>query len=46
MLGDDNGYVMAVIHTTHKIDLGAIHRELSRELGLDTERELTDLFKD
>jgi Ala-tRNA(Pro) deacylase len=46
MLGDDSGYVMAVIPTTHKVDLGAVHRELSRELGLATERELTDLFKD
>ena len=46
MLEDDNGYLMAVIPTTHKIDLGAVHRELSRELGLATERELTVLFKD
>ena len=46
MLEDDNGYVMAVIPTTHKVDLGAIHRELNRELGLATEREFSDLFKD
>jgi len=46
LLEDDNGYLMAVIPATHKVDLGAVHRELNRELGLATERELADLFKD
>jgi len=46
LLEDDNGYLMAVIPATHRVDLGAIHKELNRELGLATERELADLFKD
>jgi Ala-tRNA(Pro) deacylase len=46
LLEDDNGYVMAVIPATHKVDLSAIHRELNRELGLATERELEYLFDD
>jgi Ala-tRNA(Pro) deacylase len=46
MLADDKGYLMAVIPATHKVDLGALHRELNRNLGLATDRELIDLFKD
>ncbi len=46
LLEDDNGYLMAVIPATHKVDLGAVHRELNRELGLATERELAELFRD
>jgi Ala-tRNA(Pro) deacylase len=46
MLEDSEGYVMAVLPATHKVDLGAVHRQLNRELVLATDRELTDLFKD
>jgi Ala-tRNA(Pro) deacylase len=46
MLADDNGYLMAVVPATHKVDLGAMHRRLNRELGLATDRELVELFKD
>jgi Ala-tRNA(Pro) deacylase len=46
MLADDNGYLMAVVPSTHKVDLGAMHRRLNRELGLATDRELVELFKD
>jgi Ala-tRNA(Pro) deacylase len=46
MLEDSEGYVMAVLPATHKVDLGAVHRQLNRTLGLATDRELTDLFKD
>jgi Ala-tRNA(Pro) deacylase len=28
------------------VDLGAVHRQLDRELGLATDRELVELFKD
>ena len=45
MLEDDEGYVMAVLPATHKVDLGAVHRQLDRKLGLATDRELADLFK-
>jgi len=46
MLEDGNGYLMAVVPATHKVDLGAVHRQLNRKLALATERELADLFKD
>jgi len=34
MLEDDQGYLMAVVPASHKVDLGAMHRQLNRELGL------------
>jgi Ala-tRNA(Pro) deacylase len=46
MLEDSEGYLMAVLPATHKVDLGAIHRQLNRRLGLATDHELADLFKD
>jgi Ala-tRNA(Pro) deacylase len=46
MLEDSHGYLMAVLPATHKVDLGAVHRQLNRKLGLATDRELTELFKD
>jgi Ala-tRNA(Pro) deacylase len=46
MLEDDKGYLMAVIPASHKVDLGALHRQLNRALGLATDRELAELFKD
>lgn len=46
VLEDDSGYVMAIIPASHKLDLQAIGRELSRELVLANERELAHLFED
>src|SRR5258706_5602440 len=46
MLEDDKGYLMAVMPASHKVDLGAVHRQLNRALGLATDRELIELFKD
>ena len=46
MLSDDKGYLMAIVPSTHKVDLGALHRQLNRNLGLATDRELFELFKD
>ena len=46
VLEDDKGYLMAVIPASHMVDLGAVHRKLNRALGLATDRELVDLFKD
>jgi Ala-tRNA(Pro) deacylase len=46
VLEDDEGYVMAVVPATHKVDLGALHRMLHRNLGLATDRELIELFRD
>ena len=46
MLEDDKGYLMAVIPASHKVDLGAVHRQLNRALGLAIDRDLVELFKD
>lgn len=46
MLEDDRGYVMAVLPASRKVDLGALHRRLGRDLGLATESELARLFTD
>lgn len=46
LLEDDNGYVMAIMPASHKLDMQAVHRELNRECELATERELIELFKD
>jgi len=46
VLHDDHGYVMAVLPATHKVDLSAVRHQLSRPLGLATDGELADLFKD
>jgi Ala-tRNA(Pro) deacylase len=46
MLEDDKGFLMAVVPASHKVDLGAVRRQLNRELGLVTDRALVELFKD
>ena len=46
MLTDGEGFLMAVLPATHKVDLGAVRRQLNRKLGLATDRELADLFQD
>lgn len=46
MLKDSTGYLMAVLPATHRVDLGALRRQLDRKLGLATDRELADLFQD
>ncbi len=46
LLEDERGYLMAVVPSTHKIDLGALSSQLNRRLGLATEGELSDMFED
>ena len=46
MLEDDDGYVMAVIPSSHRVSLGQLHHRLDRRLGLATETELEALFPD
>lgn len=46
LLGDERGFVMAVLPATHRIDLGELHRRFNRRLGLATESELSNLFGD
>jgi Ala-tRNA(Pro) deacylase len=46
VLGDEQGYVMAVTPADHRLRLGVLHHRLGRRLGLATEQELRRLFKD
>ena len=46
ILEDDDGYVMAVLPSTHHVRLGKLNRELNRTLRLTTEEQLVSLFAD
>lgn len=40
------GYVLAVVPSTHRVELGTLQDVLDRRLGLATEDEVSSLFKD
>jgi Ala-tRNA(Pro) deacylase len=46
ILKDETGYVMAVVPSTHRLELGQLHRALHRPVGLATEAEIAELFRD
>ncbi|GAB4348303.1 MAG: aminoacyl-tRNA deacylase [Gammaproteobacteria bacterium] len=46
LLEDEEGYVVAVVPATHKLELGMIHNQFSRNLTLASEREVGEIFKD
>ena len=46
MLGDEKGYVMAVVPASRRVELQSLERQLGRRLVLASERELQDLFVD
>ncbi len=46
VLEDDMGYLMVVVPSNRRVDLGELHRQLNRDLGLATESELGNLFRD
>lgn len=46
LLEDPQGYLMAVIPSTHRLNLAMLRSTLHRPLELATEGELTDLFPD
>lgn len=46
VLGDDRGYLLAVLPASCKLDLSEVHRQTNRDLGLVTEYELDALFDD
>lgn len=46
VLEDDGGYLMVVVPSTHHVQLGELHKQLDRSLGLATEAELGALFPD
>jgi len=46
ILGDDTGYLMAVIPATHHVEVRHLSRQLNRKLEMITEQELENLFLD
>lgn len=46
LLRDEEGYVLAVLPATHRLQLGQLRRWLRRNVGLATEREVAVLFAD
>ena len=46
VLEDDRGYVLAVLPASCRVDLGELHRQTNRNLGLASEYELGALFDD
>ncbi len=46
ILEDDLGYLMVVLPSNRQVNLGELHRQLNRNLGLATESELGRLFSD
>ena len=46
LLEDENGYLMAVLPASHKLDVQAVRDELNRPFELATEREIIALFSD
>jgi Ala-tRNA(Pro) deacylase len=46
LLEDEQGYVMAVLPASHRVDLAALRRTLGRNLRLAEETEFAELFSD
>lgn len=46
VLEDDRGYLLAVLPASCKVDLGELHRQTNRNLGLASEYEIGALFDD
>ena len=46
MVADEECYLLAVVPSSHRVQLGELDRQLERKLGLATEGELRELFKD
>jgi len=46
ILKDGDEYLMIVVPSDYHVQLGALHRQLGREVGLATEPELVTLFPD
>jgi len=46
VLEDNEGYIVSVLPSNNRLNLGWVNEELQRELKLATEPELKELFKD
>ena len=42
----DEGYMLAVVPSTHRVELGTLQNIVEKRLGLATEEEVEDLFGD
>lgn len=46
LLEDESGYIVAVLPSTRKLDLGKLRHHLDRMVGLAVEHEVTEIFRD
>jgi Ala-tRNA(Pro) deacylase len=46
VLEDEQGYLMVVLPSSRRVDVGELQRQLKRNLGLASESELAQLFAD
>ncbi len=46
VLHDEQGYLLAVVPSTHRLELDAVQRLVDRSMSLATEGEIADLFGD
>lgn len=46
VIHDEKGYVLAVVPSTHRVDLAALHELLDRDIDLASEAEVVELFED
>ena len=46
VLEDDNGYIVSVLPSSNRLNLGWVNEELQRDLKLATEPQLKGLFED
>ena len=46
LMVDEEGCLLVVVPSSHRVQLGELDRQLERNLGLATEDELRELFKD
>lgn len=46
VLQRDNGYVLAVVPSTHRVELGSLERTLGCKLNIATESEIEEIFRD
>ncbi|QKT03447.1 YbaK/EbsC family protein [Ectothiorhodospiraceae bacterium 2226] len=46
VLQDDQRFLMVIVPATHEVELGVLHEELDRPVGLATAAEVNQLFPD
>ena len=46
LMEDEEGLVLALVPATHRVRVGAVRRHLERPVGLATEQEVSEAFRD